>query len=192
MFCKKCGKELIQDEKYCSQCGFPVEPTPVKSSVIWIIKTSKKLSLLKSVTCYVVFMKDKLILAHLSPALQKSESKKVSDKIKSSGKGFFKGSASMMSYWTDYHKKYYDMSEADILAEDSTNMIIPYSTISEVLFKGTTESIEKDNTTHVYDGKLYFSLNDGNTIKLKHRENAHKSIKEILIDLFGNKLKYKK
>jgi hypothetical protein len=192
MFCKECGKELIQGQKYCSQCGITVEPTQVKSSVIWIIKTSRKLSLLKSVTCYVLFMKDKLILAHLSPSLQKSENKKVSDEIKSSGKGFFKGSASMMGYWADYHKKYYDMSEADILAEDSTNIVVPYSALSEVLFKGTTDRIEKDNTTHVYDGKLYFSLNDGNTIKLKHRENAHKSIKEILIDLFGNKLKYKK
>lgn len=192
MLCKECGKELIQGEKYCSQCGFPIETTPVKSSVIWIVKTSKKLSLLKSVTCYVVFMKDKLILAHLSPALQKSESKRVSDEIKSSGKGFFKGSATMMSYWANYHEKYYDMSEADILAENSTNINIPYSTLSEVLFKGTTDRIEKDNTTHVYDGKLYFSLTHGNTIKLKHRENSNKSIKETLVDLFGNKLKYKK
>lgn len=192
MFCKKCGKELIQGEKYCSQCGFPIEPTPVKSSVIWIMKTSRKLSLLKTVTCYVIFMKDKLILAHLSPALQKSESKKVSDEIKSSGKGFIKKSASMMKYWADYHKKYYSMSENDILAEDTSNIVIPYSSLSEVYFKSTSETIEKDNTSHVYDGKLYFSLTHGNPIKLKHRENSNKSIKKALVDLFENKLKYKK
>jgi len=149
--------------------------------------------MLKMVACYVVFMKDRAVLAHLTPALQKAESAKVSQDVKEQGMGFFKGSAAMMGYWANYYKKYYGMTSAAILAEDPSNMVLEYKNISQVLFKGFSDNTNfDDGTSNVTQGKLHFTLTNGETIKFMHSQWADKSVREILEGLFGAKLKYRK
>lgn len=201
MFCSQCGKQLLDNAKFCSYCGAPVlkstqpvathtDPTPInKENVIWVFKADRKFGLFKVVPCHVVFMEDKLVLAYMTAELQKAESAKASAEIKEDKLGFFKGSAAMIKYWANYHKRYYDMSVDDILAQEPSNAIIPYSQITEVLFNGNEDF--NDDTVNTNSGKLHFELTNGETLKFTHSQAANRSIKDTLSRLFGRRLKYK-
>ena len=214
MFCSQCGKEASPNQVFCTQCGQklavmpPVQPAyqpPVQSAyagqpvagatpdqVVWIISATRHFSMFKVMPCSVVFMRDKVVLAHLSPDLQKAESARVSQEIKANGTGFFKGSAAMMRYWAEFHKRYYTMPTQAILAEDPLNQVIGYGVISEVLFRCYSETSSGDSSNSVTQGKLNFSLSGGETIKLTHSLGHVNSIRETLTSLFGNRLKYKR
>ena len=167
--------------------------TAAVDQVVWIISTTRHFSMFKVMSCSVVFMRDKVVLAHLSPALQKAESARVSQDIKANGIGFFKGSAAMMRYWAEWHKRYYTMSVQAILAEDPLNQVIAYSSISEVLFRCFSETISTDDSNSTAtQGKLHFSLINGETIKLTHTLTDVNHIRDTLASLFGNRLKYKR
>ena len=221
MFCSQCGKEASPNQAFCSQCGQrlaavppvqqayqppvqqayqpPVPQAQVASApaaadqVVWIISTTRHFSMFKVMSCSVVFMRDKVVLAHLSPALQKAESTRVSQDIKANGVGFFKGSAAMMRYWAEWHKRYYTMPVLAILAEDPLNQAIAYSSISDVLFRCFSETISTDDSNSTAtQGKLHFSLVNGETIKLTHTLADVNHIRDTLASLFGNRLKYKR
>ncbi|NLB19368.1 MAG: zinc ribbon domain-containing protein [Clostridium sp.] len=206
MFCRKCGAELDAQSDFCSNCGAKVSLDPsagneekqknpsTTEAAIWMLQVQRKYSMLKIVTCYMVFFKDEMVLAHLSGALRKAESQKASDQIKEKGLGFLKGSAEMMKYWSKFSQRYYTMDVDEILAEDPTNMVIPYEDISKVLFKGSSESFfaGDDSSSSTVDGKLELSLNRGETIKFTHTYSSGREIKDTLTDFFGEKLKYKK
>lgn len=219
MYCSQCGYQIDPQSKFCAQCGsklaqLPEEsqrsnqrapvpelktaeqpilaPVSMQESVIWVFSVQHKLSLLKIIPCNIVFMQDKVIVAHLTPELQKAESAKLSKEIKSNGIGFFKGSAAMMQYWADYYKKYYTMTANEILSEDRSNVALQYQNIQKVLFQCESTSIDSDGVTYGTQGKLQFDLFGGQTVKFTHSQWNDKSIREMLIRLFGEKLKYKK
>ncbi|MDY0235354.1 MAG: hypothetical protein RBR71_04970 [Gudongella sp.] len=163
-----------------------------KEKVLWVIRTTNKLSLLKSVVCNVVFKVEHLVLANLTPEFQKSESKRVAAEIKENKVGFLKASAAMMDFWATYNKKYYTMDTEIILSEDPINLKIYYSDISEVDFKSAKRKIgDDDEPDRVAGGKLEFSLNNGKVVKLTHSIEDTQATKQFLSDIFGNKLKYK-
>ena len=203
MFCSQCGKQIKEGSKFCTFCGTPVAtnlepnpsapptpPTPTRSAerVVWVFRVNHKLKLFKIVPCHVVFMEDKVVFAYLTPELQKSESAKVSQKIKDDKIGFFKGSAAMMKYWADFDKRYYNMSSNEILAEDPSNMMISNHQIVRVTFDGADTSDDDDSSAD--KGKLYFDIAGHDTLKFTHAQPHDRSIKDVLLQLFGNRLKY--
>lgn len=152
MYCKQCGSQIESESKFCPSCGSPVAQTPGRAAseyniqepfnqssnteeVVWVLTAQRKESFFKRKACSLIFMKDKLIVAHLSAQRQKEESAKISSEIKVQGKGFFKGSAAMMQHWANYHKKYYSMTSEHILAEDPKNFAIQYMNIKKLVYK---------------------------------------------------------
>ena len=203
MFCSQCGKQIKDGSKFCTFCGTPVAtnlepnpstpPAPTRSTekVVWVFRVNHKLKLFKIVPCHVVFMEDKVVFAYLTPELQKSESAKVSQQIKEDKIGFFKGSAAMMRYWADFYKHYYNMSSNEILAEDPSNMMVLNHQIARVTFDGANVIVDDDDS-NTDKGKLYFDIIGQDTLKFTHSQTHDKSIKDVLLQLFGNRLKYKK
>jgi len=224
MFCDQCGQRLEPQSNFCSRCGHKIKPVaqqptmpaptphvqqpvrqpvqqPVQPSttqpderVAWVFGATRKLSAFKVVACNMVFMRSRLVLAHLTPALQKAESARVSQEIKADGKGFFKSSAAMMRFWADYHKQYYDMPVQAILAQDASNMAVDYAAVSEVLFKCYSETTDYSDSSSgsVAQGKLHIKLTGGETIKFTHNQWHDNNLRQMLTDLFGQKLKYRK
>jgi hypothetical protein len=184
-----------QDYQPSAQQPYAGQPAAaaVADQVVWVVSTTRHFSMFKVMPCSVVFMRDKVVLAHLSPDLQKAESARVSQDIKANGTGFFNGSAAMMRYWADFYKHYYTMPTQAILAEDPLNQVIGYNAVSEVLFRCFSETISTDDSNNsVTQGKLHLSLTNGETIKLTHALGHANSIRDTLTSLFGNRLKYKR
>lgn len=209
MYCEQCGAQLEDESRFCGSCGSSVVQTPVVSSrehispepsnlynsseeVVWVFSAQRKESLFKRKPSYLIFMKDKLLVAHLSAELQKQESSRVSSEIKAQGKGFFKGSATMMQFWANYHRKYYSMTSGQILAADPTNFAIPYMNIKKLVYQCESSNIDDDGRSYGNQGKLVISLLDGNKIEFSHNNSHDKTIQQTLTGLFGNTLKYKK
>ncbi len=205
MFCSQCGNQLDSQSIFCTQCGYRLttnqqQVQPPKQSyaaqpqenVVWVFATQRKISMFKMIPCNIVFMQDRAVLAYLTPELQKAECAKVSQDIKTDGLGFFKGSAVMMRYWAEYNNKYYAMRTDAILAEDPSNVALYYQNITEVLFKGFSETVSTDDSTSsATQGKLHFSVTGGETVKFTHSMSSGREVKETLAKLFGAKLKYK-
>ena len=209
MFCEQCGTRAEAQSKFCTKCGSllsraaeptAAEPTPgapaggfnISESVAWVLPAQRKISFFKRAACYVAFMGDKAVVAHLSPQRQKEESANASQEIKEKGVGLFKGSAAMMQYWASYHKKYYSMTSAQILAEDPTNFVLSYQMMKKVVFQCESLTTDEEGRAYGSQGGLTFSMMDGNTIKFSHSYSHNKSYKETLVRLFNGKLKYKK
>lgn len=214
MFCSQCGNKLEEGQRFCVRCGQkvgdgePVEATETTiesstehpaavtpqfaSDVVWILQATHKYGMFKLVPCSIIFKKDRLLLAHLTPALQKAESSRLSKDIKSEGLGFFKGSAAMMRHWSEYYKRYYTMTEAAIISEDPTNVVIYISAISEFRFKCLSEIIgDSETADRTSGGTLDIALSGSEKIKFTHKVRHSKAVKETLLNLFGNKLNYK-
>ena len=209
-FCTRCGNRValapptIHNPVYQPPSPIPAQPAQtfayapapaprLAEKIVWIFRADRKFSIFKMTPCYIVFMEDKAVLAFITPELQKREGDRVSREIKEANTGFFKGSAAMMKFWSDYYKKYYTMSSAAILAEDPTNVILPYHQISEVYFKGFYESVSSgDSSSTVTQGKFEIETANGENYKFTHSQTADRSIQETLTRLFGSRLKYKK
>lgn len=195
MFCINCGSKMDANQQFCTSCGTKVSNTYDQTTnlqakkPVWVLQTNKSLSMLKIITCYVIFYEDRLLLAHLSTELQKSESAKKSAEIKANGLNFFKGSAEMMRFWSSYHEKYNTMTQLAILAEDPLNVEIPYNMISELYFSAYNEGDDDERST---GGKINISLNNGQVIKLKHKLSHGASVKSTLDSLLGSRVHYKK
>ena len=207
MYCEQCGAQLEPESKFCPSCGRaaaqasgnagcniqkPLNQSSNTEEVLWILIAQRKESFFKRIACYLIFMKDNLIVAHLSAQRQKDESARVSGEIKTQGKGFFKGSAAMMQHWANYHKKYYSMTSAHILAEEPTNFAIQYTNIKKLVYKCESTDIDADGRSYGHQGKFDISLFDGKKIKFSHTRSHDSTIKKTLIELFGKKLKYRK
>jgi len=209
MYCEQCGAQFEPEIKFCPSCGSPVSQAPGNAvseshiqepfnqssnteEVVWVLIAQRKESFFKRRACSLIFMRDKLIVAHLSAQLQKEESAKISSEIKAQGKGFFKGSAAMMQHWANYHKKYYSMSSGHILAEDPTNFAIQYMNIKKLVYQCESTDIDADGRSYGHQGKFDISLFEGKKIKFSHTRSHDSTIKKMLIELFGKKLKYRK
>lgn len=201
MFCRHCGNEIDSESAFCSHCGSPIgsEPEvldqaqqdlPKAEPAQWVFRAQRKFSMFKIMPCSIVFFKNRLVLAHLSPALQKAEGAKASAEIKEKGLGFLKGTGEMMRFWSNHSQRYYTMGIDEILLEDPANMVIDQQDIVKVLFRGYSSSGGSDDTGTT--GKLEFDLAGGDTIKFSHSYASGKEVKESLTNLFGAKLKYKR
>lgn len=142
--------------------------------------------------CYVVFLKDRVIIAHLSPQRHKAEAARASRDIKDGGAGFFKHSAEMMRYWANYHRRYYSMTPAQILAEEPGNFSLLYQDIKKVLFRCESMSADEEGRTYGSSGKLKFYMLDGKKEVFSHKRSHSRNLKETLTKLLNGKLKYKK
>ncbi len=178
MYCSQCGNPMGPNSNFCTRCGHNVStgqpansPQPQAQAapaapaarpaekVLWVFQAQRKYSMVKMAPCHIVFLQDKVVLAHLTPALQKAESAKVSQQVKAEGKGFFKGSAQMMRFWSEYHKKYYTMPISAILAEDPSNIVIDHPVITRVYFRGFSETVSTgDSTSSVKQGRFELTL----------------------------------
>lgn len=206
MFCSQCGNPVKEGAKFCTHCGNrvndhnePVVSTPSKqqvtetiSEVLWVFKADRRLSLFKIISCYIVFYSDKILFAYMTPEFQKAENNKVTAQIKADKKGFFKGSAAMMKHWGQFHKRYYTMSINEVLSEDPSNLLIANNKVVSVLFTGSEIDNSADDDSSVTLGKFNFDLTTGETLKFTHSQSGSREIKELLLQLFGNRLKYKK
>lgn len=209
MYCQKCGAQIVPESSFCTACGNPVaknfgstvsgyNPSPPVNlfnntvTVSWVLVAQLKESLFKRKACSVVFMRDRLVIAHLSAQRQKEENSRITEEIKSEGKGFFKGSAAMMQYWANYHKKYYTMTPEQIQSEDPANFVVWYENIKKLIFKCETTDIDADGRSYGNQGSLDISLADGRKISFSHSCSNDSSIKKTLTDLFDSKLKYRK
>lgn len=196
MFCIKCGSKIEANNEFCTNCGTKViiansqTVYPQTDKPVWVLQANKKLSMLKIITCYVIFYRDKLLLAHLSPELQKAESTRKSAEIKASGINFFKGSAEMMRFWSNYHEKYNTLTQQAILAEDPLNIEIPYNIIGELYFRAFQAGFDDDDRDT--QGNINISISNGQVIKLTHKMGHDASVKSTLESLLGFKVKYKK
>ncbi|MBV1758854.1 MAG: zinc ribbon domain-containing protein [Dethiosulfatibacter sp.] len=216
MYCQNCGSKINEDAKFCTKCGFKVslsEPESLKSATthkeqqsklnsepvldkeslaFMVLNVNKKEGLLKRTNAFLVFFKDRLVLAELTSERQKAESKMMSQKIKEEGTGFFKGSAAMMSYWSNYGNKYYQMTPSDILREEPTNIEIDHSTISKFVFsRMETKSYSDNNTNSSTGGGLEIQYANRKIAASHNYSDNNQNIKKILENLYGNKLKYK-
>ena len=214
MFCRNCGNPVDPQSVFCGPCGSKLDaqlaaeqqrshlvepgqkansPSQSRESVVWVFQAQRKFSMLKIMPCYIVFFRDRIVLAHLSPTLQKLEGQKVSHEIKEKGLGFFKGSAEMMRYWSKFSQRYNTMAVDEILAEDPSNVMIYQQDILKVLFKGySDDSGSGDAGSGGSMGKLEFTLSRGETIKFTHNQSADQDVKEVLTNLYGDKLKFKR
>ncbi len=210
LFCSQCGKRVTPPAYQPAPPPPAYQPAPPPSAyqpappppasgftpqdgpAVWVLRADRKLSVLKQVTCYIVFKQDHLVLAHLSKDMMKTESARMQNEIKAQGIGFFKGSAAMMRGWAAYGDKYGRMTTHDMLAEDPANIAIGYPDITRCLFRGySTYSSGDDSGDTVVTGKFELTLRGGDSFKFTHRESGSKAIKSTLQSLLGDTLKYK-
>jgi|LFRM01.1.fsa_nt_gb hypothetical protein len=211
-FCTTCGQPIgtaaiqtgpsVNAGAAAPQMPYPGQPAPMYQAqppaqaageqAVLVLHVNRKFSMLKMTPCYMVFMTDKIILAYLSKERQKAESDRVSQEIKASGQGFFKGSAAMMNYWADYHKRYYQMSSQQIMSEDPDNMLIYNQSVSRLLFHAYDTDYSSDGTQNTSGGKLSISLASGETLKFSHSIGQKTSIRDALAMLFGDRFKYRR
>jgi hypothetical protein len=209
LYCKKCGVQLGPWSKFCTSCGSPIEQDPYtavseynaqetfkqpvnRAEVVWVLTALRKESFLKGKPCWIVFMKDKLIVAHLSAQHQKEENARMRSEMKAQGKGFFKSSREIMQYWADYPNKYYSMASEHILAEDFTNFAVQYEDIKKIVYRCEVIDIGSDSINWNHQGECNVSLFEGKKIKFSHTRSHNRATKEMLLELFGKKLKYRK
>ena len=71
-------------------------------------------------------------------------------------------------------------------------MIIDYNQISKMLFHAHSTDMASDGTETTKGGKLHITLADGKTLKFSHNYGNHQDIKDLLTQLMGDRLKYKR
>lgn len=209
MYCAQCGAQLGPWSKFCPGCGSHIEQDPYtavsdynvqgtfkqpvnRTEVVWVLTALRKESFLKGKPCWIVFMKDRLIVAHLSAQHQKGENARMWSEMKAQGKGFFKGSREVMKYWADYPNKYYSMLAEHILAEDPTSFAIEYVNIKKTVYRCEVTDIGGDVTSWNCQGKCNVMFFEGKQLKFSHTRSHDRATKETLIELFDKKLKYRK
>ncbi len=196
LFCSNCGAAAPPGNAFCANCGNRLGAGAVGATapetIVWMLNAHRKLSLLKSMTCVIIFMEDKAVFAHLSSQLQKAETEKAYGEIKASGAGLLKRGIAMMQYWSDYSKKYYSMQVGQILAEDPNNFVIPYGSVRNVIFKCESTSTDSDGSTSGSVGRLRITLTDGSSIDFSHQIGNDRAVKDTLTRLFGARLKYRR
>lgn len=202
MICEKCTSPVTQNsDTSISDNNLPdpeyqdpesLEQENSKEEILWVLSAQAMESFFKRKACYLVFMKDKLLVAHLSSQRQKEESAKISSQAKAEGKGFLKSSGAIMQHWSNYYKKYYSMTPGEILAEEAINFAIQYENIVKLFFKAQLTDIDDDGSSSGHQGKFDITLLKGEKIKFSHTQSHNDSVKKMLTELFGEKLKYKK
>jgi len=207
MFCSNCGNKVEPNQAFCANCGNRLknpnltptnqtstatqEPVVAKANFIrpsWLLRTNRKLSMLKFAICNIVFYQDYLILAHLSKERQNAEIAQLQTQLKQNNTGFFKGSAEMMKFWASYHLKYQDMAPEAILGEDPMNRVINYNQIMKFKYRALDTDIDGQRS----GGSLSIELVGGENLNFSHELSHKKDIKVFLESILGNRLNYRK
>ena len=187
-FCSNCGNQISDQAAFCNKCGTKQSQTP---GAHMVLNVNKKEGVLSLSSCYLVFFSDRIVCSVLTKERQNQENKMLQEKIKSEGKGFFKGSAAMMSYWANYGNRYYTMNPDDILNESNNNTVIYNSQVNRIIFRSAerNQHMGNDNYTNTV-GELI--IEGPEKIKTTHKYgDSNKNIKRVLESLFGDRLKYK-
>ncbi len=205
-FCSACGSALESDVRFCTQCGKQVAasqpvsaaqatppPQPVSAPrqdvqpVYMVLSASKKDGLL-SKPGYLVFYPDCAVFAYLTKELQNAENERLRAQLKAEGKGFFQGSAAMMSLWASYGERYYSLTREDVVRQATENFAVYYMQVSKCSFDTFNSSADSDDTR--IGGTISF-YTDGGKIKFSHRyTDANGNIKGVLQGLLGQRLRY--
>ena len=208
MYCQNCGNKISNEARFCSLCGTKLnsvqnikeekisESTKSNSSInkedkaLMVLNASLKEGLLKSINCYIVFLKDKTLVFKLSKERQNEEIKKFQKELKDSGTGFFKGSAAMMIFLTSFGDRFYKMTPEEILAENKENFQIQNNKISKIQFKQSLTILDEDSQRQkMGDIKIKYPSGE---LKFQHKyKDSNGNIKKVLSSLFNRSLKYK-
>jgi hypothetical protein len=169
---------------------------PSSEDTLLILTATRKLSLVNAVVCNVVFKQSGLVLAHMTPALQKMENARLNNELKAQNVGIMKRTAATMSYWAKFHERYFHMPTVQILAEDPSNAAFGYVMVTSVEYRcsSTQTNYDDDGGSSSYEtgGKLHISLTSGETLKLTHQMTHSRTIQDTLSAIFGARLKYRK
>ncbi len=208
MYCQNCGNKVSEDSKFCSICGTKLTSNPRNeeennsktiesfssinkgNKALMVLNASLKEGLLKSIGCYIIFFDDSIIVFKLSKKIQNEETKKFQKKLKESGTGFFKGSAAMMTFWSNFGDRFYNMTPEEILSEEKENFQIQNNDISKIEFKQSLTIVDEDSQ-HQKMGDIKIKYLNGE-LKFQHKYNdSNGNIKKVLSSLFNRNLKYK-
>ena len=192
MYCKKCGEELAENDKYCNNCGEKVigEIEKEIEKAIYVLDSGKKEGIMKQVLCYIVFFDKEIIFAHFSNKRQKEELKIYNELSKKNGDGIISRFGNSMNFFKDYREKYYQMSKEEIISEESSNFSISYEQIKNVKF--TRMQIKHyDDDVKQQPGKLVIVL-PNEKLKFTHKSyDTDKQINRIFNKKCGGIFKYK-
>lgn len=159
----------------------------MNSEVYMVLNAAKKDGFLKSSNSYLVFLQDKIVVAVVTEKRLNEELIKMQQKNKEEGKGFLKGAAAMINFWSSYGNRFYTMTPEEILQEDKSNFVINNSDVKKVMFKKAKGDHHQDDYK---PGQLIIDAN--NIIKTSHSyTDGNKNIKKVLESLYGNRLQYK-
>ncbi len=156
-----------------------------------VLSVTQKDGFFKVKQGYLVFFNDRVIFAVVNQKRQQQEIQLLREKLKAEGKGFFKGTAEIMRFWSNYGNKYYQMPAQSVLNDDPENIEMYYPGISLFHFVSARTQNNVDNTNSESYGKIIIHMG-GNKIKFNHRyHDYNKKIKGILTGIFANRLKYR-
>lgn len=206
MFCSNCGSNIDESMIFCSNCGYNIEiqhelevanekverieAEILKTGAQFVLCTSRKLGVFKTVLCYLVFYEDKVIMAHLGNDRIKSVMTKYAEDNKTNEKGFFTRLMDSMNFYEDYKHVFMTKKQEEIMAEDIENKEIHYCTMNSMLFKRQMNS-QKDYDSKARQGDLIIDTSQGK-FKFTHRYfDNDKVIKQALEKVNGIKLKYR-
>ena len=199
-FCSACGSALESGVRFCPQCGkqvttfqpvsTPQAPPPsqaVVPPVYMVLSAGKKDGLLQK-QGYLIFYPDCAVFAYLTKELQNAENERLRAQLKAEGKGFFQGSAAMMSMWASYGERYYSMPREDVLRQAAENFAVYYMEVTKLSFDTYNSSANTDDTR--VGGTLTLHTNAAK-LKFAHRyTDSNGNIMGVLQSLFGQRLRY--
>ena len=156
-----------------------------------VLQGSMTVGMFKSKIVYLVFYNDRMVVAEFTKQRQDEEIKAAIAKSKSEGKGFFKTSGAMLSSFTNYGNRFYQMTPAEAMNDETTNFEIPHGQISKFVFVRVDTVNYNDNTQNTTGGKIEIQ-HAGDKIKIGHSyTDGNKNIRGVLENLYGDRLKYK-
>lgn len=156
-----------------------------------VLSMDKKEGLLKRITSYLIFYEEQTVFSFLAKERQKEESEKISKKIKEEGKGFFKGSAEMMRFWSHYGEKFFEYSPEEVIDGCEKNFSIQNRNIEKMIFKKLDVGmVDSNGNSNARDGKFTFEAN-GEKYQFIHKYGKDRNIVNVLQHLFGSNVKFK-
>lgn len=208
MYCQNCGNKLSEDAKFCSLCGAKLNSNQSnnkkdiyestksnasrkeKDKALMVLNASLKEGLVKSTASYLVFYEDRIVVFKLMKKRQNEEIKKLQKRLKDEGKGFFKSSAAMISFWSTFGDRFYNMDPEEVLSEERENFQIFNNDVSMIEFKQSLTIVDQDSQRQKM-GQIKINT-PSEKLKFQHKyQDSNGNIKNVLSSLFNNTLKYK-
>ncbi len=164
-----------------------VRQQPAQDKAMMVLSINKREGLLKRTSANLVFFRDRLVIAELTPERQKQENDLLSARIKDEGKGFFQGSAAMMDYWRNFANRYYDMEPHEVLNEDRGNLEIMHADVHRFTFA----RYESDSDSRKTGGELEIDHRYGK-LKASHTYgDGNQNIRRHLESFYGGRLRFR-